>query len=207
MHHLRNNIVRIRGVLSMIGRKVPLTPLGVFVAGLLAWFAWRLGWQRQDRVILAIATIGLGWLTLAIVIVGSAAVHLMLGRSCESLAALGGEADEPLATGSRFGRYPLTLLVRIDIEWPETIGVTAQLNLDNGRYLETIRPTSRFAASQVTRRIRISDPLRMAAVTFDRRSAQEITVLPRRHEAGAAPMPWRYDRGDLLGVVDTLNGF
>lgn len=157
---------------------VPLSFEGAIAIPLLIWVAVELGINRQDRVVLSLAIIGLGWICLAMLLATAAAISVWLWASHSASKSASLVVGESAFTGLRLSRFPWGIGLQINAEWVNAADVVVSLVPDGMSFFERVIPKSRTVLERIDRRIHITDQFGFASVSVRVVTDQHLVVLP-----------------------------
>ena len=192
---------RLRSFVRAVIGWIPLTPLGLLAIPLLLWVRSAFGLERNDSVVLALATCALGVLAGAVLLVVLVALWLRFRRQGPP-APLAFEADKPFRTGYCLGRIGWLPLIRIELAWEQPGGAVVRTSTGRKGVVEEVTAGERTLRTEVVRRVRVTDLFGLARITFRRRLAQEIRVAPSCGQVRELALFPQYISGDVLAHPD-----
>jgi hypothetical protein len=157
---------------------VPLTWFGLFAIPILIGVLRAYGIGRRDGVVLALAFCGLALQACSTLLVVLTALWLRVRRQRHEPGCLTLEAGTPYRTGYVVRRVHWNPLLRVELAWERPEGVNVQGVPGRGGLHEEATATERALRDEVVRRITVTDILGLARITFRRRLAQPLQVLP-----------------------------
>lgn len=178
---------------------VPVTPLGLVVAGLAYVAITRYANAQMDYVLLVV-----GWgiaalLALATLLVAfsSVAVALMVRRE-RSTASSTTETALTLPTGRTIPTLAFVPLVVVELAWEAPFGATASLGDGVFRRPERARYTARGELMGITRVLTVSDVFGLARIRIRVREARAQRVIPHMGALRTLPTLRSMSSGDAL---------
>jgi hypothetical protein len=183
-----------RGIVGWL----PVTPLALIAAPLLWWIYEACGRARHDAVVLALAGCGMVLIGAAVLLVLVSALWLRLSTQRTPDELLEMEAGKAFRTGFRLGRAHWNPLLKIDLGWDTPQGVSVRGVVSGGRLEEEATASVRGMTEGVVRRITVGDVLGLARITFRRRCAQPVRVLPACGEVRVLDLLRQTTSGDQL---------
>jgi hypothetical protein len=187
-------VKRLGGILRRAGgwiwrlrHLLPLTPLGLAVAGLGYWISFSVGTREVDYVLRAAGIIAIGAVGLTTLLVLLATLRVWLGA--RRLRAGGELYLETGLTGTTGARLPCLVrwpLVATRLAWEEPAEVTVDLVRRGGRCDELVTPGMRGEWTRVTRRFLVEDIFgfsRLGVVVV--RREQKLRFTPPRAQVTA----------------------
>ena len=138
---------------------LPVTPLGMAVAGGGYWVSFHYGPEQMDRVLLAGGLVALGMVGLTTVAVLAAGIGVWLAaRRSRSGAEFRLQTGATTATGLSLPTLGWLPLIQVRLQWedPREVEVTMERG-PGGRSHELIRPLRRGEVHRVVRRLLVND--------------------------------------------------
>ncbi len=156
----------------------PLTAKGVLLTGGSALALARYGLAKIDLLLLVVGGVGLAIGALAVLVVVPAALVLFLAlRRPPEGEPITLTTGVPTRTGFSLRSVWFVPLLTIDWAWV-TPDAEVRTDTEKGRVREWIRPRRRALMTEVVRRFRVRDAWGIAEVTFSRREARNVRVVP-----------------------------
>jgi hypothetical protein len=156
----------------------PLTTFGLLAIPVLVWMLKAYGLARRDSVVFALGVCGLAILICSVLLVILTALWLRIRRQRSQTGSLALEAGTAFRTGYVVGRVNWNPLVKVDLAWERPEGVTVQGIAGRGGLHEEATASERTLRDEIVRRITVTDILGLSRITFRRRVAQPLQVLP-----------------------------
>ncbi len=192
---------RLRAAWPRARRWLPVTNLGLLLAGLAALGFWGFGGPRADYVIQLVSILALALLGLAAVVVVPGV--LVLGAA---LRRAGSEQRERTRFEARRGFAELLRLPRsarwplLELRWrwedPEGFDVRVERRHDG--VVEVVEALERGRAETITRRFEIEDAFGLFRWSFARTEPRAVEVLPWAGQLATSPTLRAHTGGDEL---------
>ena len=188
-----------RGLRTALGW-LPITLRGLTAVPILVAVLYYYGVLRQDQIVLSMAACGLFLTGAAVVVLFQSAlwIRIRLGL-CRPSEMLRIEAGTATRTGFSLGRAHWNPLLKIDVAWELPEDVEVRTVSVWGRLEEEVTATARAFSGQVVRRVRVSDVLGLARVTFRLRQSQSVRILPARGQVGELERIGQLSPGEGVG--------
>jgi Protein of unknown function DUF58 len=175
---------------------IPLTLRGLLALVSLGLACWALGLGRNDKLLMALCCCGMVLLGLNSVLVFLSALWLRFRRRPKQLADLRLDAGASATTDLVLGRLHWNPLLRLQLRWLQPGGVSAALNVHNGKLTEEVVPEERAWSDQVERVVSVIDVLGLARINIRWGGPQVVRICPDRGGVKALALLPQWMAGD-----------
>lgn len=186
---------------------VPITVVGLAVAGA-AWWAFRAyGTGQSDFVLHTASVVALAMVAASVLFVVLAALYLWWRlRGARLTIERAVDVGTEMETGLEFPNLGWWPLVHVSMQWLTPGTADLDLRSEGGRFRERITPRERGRVRTIERRFTVSDILGLASVSFTRTVPAGLHVAPARAQADlslairhAGGDGWSHPEGEPIG--------
>jgi len=190
---------RLRGVITAIRERSPLTMQGLVVVLIAVLALQRFGYGRMDLVVFALAVCALAIVSFStlIVLLGGLILRNQLMHQLEMRDLLQSrparvqvEAGYPNDTGFALHTMPWLPLIGVswEVMYPDAIETRNLLSDDEQEWEEQIRPLRRCRSTRITRRFTVRDVLGFSRFSWRFAQQGELLALPQAGRIKALPL-------------------
>jgi len=192
-------MMRLRGFMTAIRERSPLTMQGLVVVLIAVLALQRFGYGRMDLVVFALAVCALAIVSFStiIVLLGGLILRNQLMHQLEMRdlqrnqpTHIQVEAGYPNDTGFALHTMPWLPLIGIswEVMYPDAIETRNLLSADEQEWEEQIRPLRRGRSNRVTRRFTVRDVLGFSRFSWRFTQPGELLALPQAGRIKALPL-------------------
>jgi len=192
-------MIRLRGVITAIRERSPLTMQGLVVVLIAVLALQRFGYGRMDLVVFALAVCALAIVSFStiIVLLGGLILRNQLMHQLEMRDLLQSrparvqvEAGYPNDTGFALHTMPWLPLIGVswEVMYPDAIETRNLLSDDEQEWEEQIRPLRRCRSTRITRRFTVRDVLGFSRFSWRFTQQGELLALPQAGRIKALPL-------------------